>query len=176
MTDLGDDDRFTELFRQHYRELYAYIFALVRDFSDAEDLLQETSVTLWEEFDEFDANTSFRAWACSVAKFKVLNFVRKNVHQRTTHDTAFVEHLADAATELPKVGDAGRREALQHCVEKLSDTQQRLLWEYYGSKKTVPQIAEQQQRTDNSIYGALAYMRRTLMECIDRYLSKEAGP
>ena len=175
MTDSRNNDRFTQLFQQNYQDLYAYIFALVRDFSDAEDLLQETSVTLWEKFDEFDelqADTSFRAWACTIAKYKALNFVRKQARQRTTHDTAFLEQVADAASQLPRPEDTTRREALQHCAKTLTDTQQRLLWEYYAGKQTVPQIAEQQQKTANSVYGTLSHMRRLLKKCIDRYLSR----
>jgi len=37
--------------------------------------LQETCLTLWEKYDEYDPATPFCAWAFTVARFKVLSHV-----------------------------------------------------------------------------------------------------
>ena len=54
------------LFLAQQRELYHFLAAQVERPEDADDLLQETSVTLWEKFDQFEPGTSFtraRPWA-----------------------------------------------------------------------------------------------------------------
>ena len=40
--------------RQHQTQLFGYIYSLVRDLDDADDLFQQTSLVLWDKFDQFD--------------------------------------------------------------------------------------------------------------------------
>ena len=63
---------FIRLFLQNERRIYAFIVSLLPDLTDAEDVLQETSVVLWEKFDQFQPGTNFVSWACKIAHFKVL--------------------------------------------------------------------------------------------------------
>ena len=42
---------FSELISRHQSELYAYIFAIVRNWEDADDLFQSVSLVLWRKFE-----------------------------------------------------------------------------------------------------------------------------
>ena len=64
------DRRFTEQLQRHHRRLYGYVFTLLRNHQDAQDVFQQTSLVLWEKFDEFQPDTNFLTWACTVARFK----------------------------------------------------------------------------------------------------------
>jgi RNA polymerase sigma-70 factor (ECF subfamily) len=44
-----NSQEFIRLLTQAQSSLYAYILSLVLDHAQAEDLLQETNVTLWQE-------------------------------------------------------------------------------------------------------------------------------
>lgn len=72
---------FSERMRRHQRQLFASIYSTVRDFNDAEDLFQQTSLVLWEKYTQFDPSKSFIAWACGVARIKILNFLRTRGRQ-----------------------------------------------------------------------------------------------
>src|SRR5689334_17876152 len=50
---------FAALLRQHQNQLFGYIYSLVRDLDDADDLFQQTSLVLWDKFDLFDPSRSF---------------------------------------------------------------------------------------------------------------------
>jgi len=45
--------RLMALMTQHQRRIFAYIYTLVPDRYDAEDLLQETSLIICEKFEQF---------------------------------------------------------------------------------------------------------------------------
>jgi len=64
--------RFVRLFAQHEHQVYACIVSALANWSDADEVMQETSVALWEMFDRFQEGTSFTAWACQIAYFRVL--------------------------------------------------------------------------------------------------------
>ena len=44
---------FSELLTRHQSELYGYIFAVVRNWEDADDLYQSVCLILWRKFDRF---------------------------------------------------------------------------------------------------------------------------
>ena len=53
---------FSELLTRHQSELYGYIFAVVRNWEDADDLYQSVCLVLWSKFDSFRPGSSFFAW------------------------------------------------------------------------------------------------------------------
>jgi len=59
----GNLEAFEELFRQHQREVYAWIVRIVRDTGIAEDLTVETFWRIYKCRVRFDPAGNFRAWA-----------------------------------------------------------------------------------------------------------------
>ena len=74
---------FVQLLTQNERRLYAYILSLVPRWADADDILQETNLRLWEEFDKYLRNTDFASWAMRVAFFQVLTFRKRHGRDRS---------------------------------------------------------------------------------------------
>jgi len=46
--------RFLSLFLRSEREIFRYVAALVPNVTDAEDIVQQTAIALWEKFDTYD--------------------------------------------------------------------------------------------------------------------------
>ena len=64
---LGRREEFAALLARVDRALFAFVFSMAPNRNDAEELLQETRVVLWEKFDDFAPGTNFLAWAYSIA-------------------------------------------------------------------------------------------------------------
>jgi RNA polymerase sigma-70 factor (ECF subfamily) len=148
---------------------------MVRNFSDTQDLVQQTCLTLWEKYYDFEAGTDFGAWACEVARMKVLNFLKTQRRRKVHFGDAFLSELADIESEMNESWD-GRREALQVCVEKLPEEQRQLLWRCYSDRETIAQVSAALGRTADGVYGSLRNIRQKLMNCIERTLRQEANP
>src|SRR3712207_5862982 len=73
---------FLRLFLQNERRLYAYILTLLPHRADADDVLQDVSVVMWDKFDDTHPPDDFVAWGCRVAYFKVLDFYKKRQRSR----------------------------------------------------------------------------------------------
>ena len=54
---------FMRLVMQHDRQWKAYVVSLVPNWADADDILQDTKLELWERFAEYDPAGDFGAWA-----------------------------------------------------------------------------------------------------------------
>jgi RNA polymerase sigma-70 factor, ECF subfamily len=55
------DAEFVRLFSQHARRLYAYLYLLLNNDVDADDVFQETSRVMWENFAQFTPGTHVAA-------------------------------------------------------------------------------------------------------------------
>ncbi len=154
--------------------MYGYILSLVPDWNDADEILQETCLRLWERFDAFEPGTDFGAWACTIAKFQVLTFRKTKSRNKLLFSDEFINLVAAEQNTQAELLDS-RRTALERCIEKLSERNRQLLRSCYESNTTIAQVAKQIGRTAEATYKALQRIRATLHDCIDRRLSSEGG-
>jgi RNA polymerase sigma-70 factor (ECF subfamily) len=74
----GDLDAFEALFRQHQRQVYAWMVRIVRDSGIAEDLTVETFWRIYRSRARFDPAGNFGAWAYRIATNAALDHLRKS--------------------------------------------------------------------------------------------------
>src|SRR5215216_672186 len=109
--------RLMALMTRHQRQIFAYIYTLVPDRHDAEDLLQETSVVICEKFDEFTPGTDFVAWACQIAWWRIRYSRQKYARSMVIFDQQVLDAVAQTASTMAAELDE-RHEALSHCLNK----------------------------------------------------------
>jgi RNA polymerase sigma-70 factor (ECF subfamily) len=163
---------FTALLRRHQTQLFGYIYSLVRDLDDAEDLFQQTSLVLWDKFEQFDQAKRFINWACGVARFEILNFLRSRSRNRLyfTDEVNLVIIEAQAAFEDERLEE--RRDALAVCIKKLRQRDQELLETCYGRSVRVQEVARVRGRSTQSIHNSLRRIRRALFRCVRRSVAQ----
>lgn len=74
----ASQQEFLRVFLANEREILRYVVALVPNLGDAQEIIQQTAVFLWEKFDEYDAERPFAPWACRFA----LNVTRQWMARR----------------------------------------------------------------------------------------------
>jgi RNA polymerase sigma-70 factor (ECF subfamily) len=167
---------FAERLREAQSRLFGYIHSLVRDLDDADDLFQQTTLILWNKFDDFDPARSFLSWACGVARLEVCNFLRSRGRQRLYFSDDLNLLLAEAQDEMTHDESEERRIALSGCVEKLRQRDRQLLDECYGLEGGVSEVAGRHGRSPQSVHNSLRRIRRSLFECIRRTLDTRSRP
>ena len=173
MPDFDRHAEFTELLSRHHGQLYGYIFALIRNFNDTQDVLQQACLTMWEKYDEYDSDTSFIAWACVVARFKVLQFLEKQQRYQRQFSEQVQHELAALQTSISEEEADARRGALKNCLKKLPERQKALVLRCYEGVDSIREVAADLGRTPHSVHSSLRNIRRKLLECIDRTLATE---
>lgn len=163
---------FTELITRHQSELYSYILAAVRNWNDADDLLQSVYVVLWDKFETFQPGTNFLFWASRTAKLIVSNFLRRNRSPNQMSDELF-NVLAETATEGQDKEMDHYLAALRHCRNKLNPADEELLDLHYAEDLGSRQIAEQLQRSQPSVCHSLNRIRAWLFKCIRSELAQQ---
>ncbi len=167
MSDLNE--QFLRLYADNQRRIHAFIGTFLTKAADVDDVLQETSIVLWRKFAEFDQTRDFLRWACGVAKLEVLKFYRQQTGRILTLGEDVIEAIAEDRASLDPVLER-RREALVHCMGKLTTRDRELIERCYGGQTTTKHVAEQLGRPVNAVYKSLGRIRRALFECIERRL------
>src|SRR3954451_8039077 len=92
--------RFLSLFLRSEREIFRYVAALVPNVVDAEDIVQQTALSLWEKFDAYDASRPFTPWACRFALNKTRQWIERRQRWQALLENGLAEELAQRREEL----------------------------------------------------------------------------
>lgn len=173
MMEGGDrTNEFVQLFTANARWIFAYIFMLVPNKDDAEEIYQETNTTLWQKFDEFAQGTSFRNWATQVAHYKILQYRDKRRRSPMLLDDALLEKAHQTAAKMGDQFDA-LRSALETCRGRLTASDRELLRKRYEPGATTRSVADETGRSVWAVYRALEKIHQGLYDCIRRKMAAE---
>jgi RNA polymerase sigma-70 factor, ECF subfamily len=96
----GDLEAFEVLFRQHQREVYAWIVRIVRDTGIAEDLTVETFWRIYKYRARFKPEGNFRAWARRIGTNAALDHLRHTHHEIPLPENLPSAPVADSAVRI----------------------------------------------------------------------------
>ncbi|MBI1367933.1 MAG: sigma-70 family RNA polymerase sigma factor [Planctomycetes bacterium] len=165
---------FVRSFAAHEHEIYRYILALLPDTTQAQDVFQDTAVTLWEKIDTYDPARPFVAWALGIAHLKVLSHRKKFARQPHLLSDATLQLVADQY-------DAERDQletqmaALQDCLAQLKPHERALLAARYDAVAPIADYAARTGKAVNTLYKSLDRLRRRLLECVQHRLGTEGS-
>ncbi len=163
---------FTALYYQCEQDLFRYILSLVPRHVDALDILQETAVDLWQNFDRYETDRPFGRWARKFAHLRVLRHYQ-NASRKSRDVLLLGEAVMELLAEEQEVhGDvlAARHTALARCLEKLTDEDWQLLRCRYWSNEKLRDLAVQLGEPEQRLYHRLARIRAKLQLCINETL------
>jgi RNA polymerase sigma-70 factor (ECF subfamily) len=161
---------FAALLGQHQRQLYLYILSLMPRPVDAEDVLQDTNVVLWDKFHQYQLGTAFATWACQIARFKVLQHLQNCQRRPVLMDGDLLSQLTEDSQEMSEELESERQQ-LAKCIERLASEDRLLILRRYAVGETGKSVAEFLGRPANSVYKSIARIRRQLLGCIRRALA-----
>ena len=159
--------QFLRLFLSSERELFRTVAALVPAIEDAEEIVQQTAIALWEKFDLYDPQRPFTPFACGFAT----NVARQWIASRRRWNSVLERNLADELLrrrdQLRPLMDARLRN-LDDCLQKLPDDQRRILDRFYFRRTPIDAIAAEVGRSIDAVYKSLQRIRHALRDCIER--------
>ena len=157
-----------ELFVEHVAGLRYFVMSLLPDPDQAQDVIQETFLTITAKANDYKQDSNFRAWAYTIARFKVLEVFKKQKREANRLSDVAINILANEAEEL--VDENPKTEALNSCLQKLSDKTATMIELRYKDGLKPSKIAERIGWTVEAVYVALSRTRTSLKNCIQKQL------
>lgn len=157
---------FSELIAAHRSRVFGYIYAMLHNMTDAEDVYQQTTLLMWEKFGEFQPGTDFGSWALKIAYYTIKNFQRTQSRKRVFFSEAVMEKVADSYRAIDERHANERMEALVACVQRLSSKQQQLLSMRYADGTSLKTIAQREGKSEAAMSMMFGRIRKLLFRCI----------
>jgi len=110
----GGKDAFSQLVRRYQGAIYAYLYHLVGDYTQAEDLAQETFIEAYTHLSQLKEKKRFAAWVRGIANNLAMNWIRRQGREplHVTSDL-YVQSVADETRS-----DIAARRELQDAIEE----------------------------------------------------------
>ncbi len=157
--------------------LFAYVLALVRNWSAAEELFQEVSLVVLQKGQEGLAVEQFGPWSREIARRTVLNYWKTSSRTRLVLSEAAIDSLDrafDARETEVREREQEQLQRLRRCVQGLPEHLRRVVDLRYQEDLSLAEIARRLSRSTGSVQVALSRVRMKLLECARR-LDGEPG-
>jgi RNA polymerase sigma-70 factor (ECF subfamily) len=171
-TDKNDaHERFTHLLLESEPVMLRSILVSVPHRTDAREILQETAVALWRQFENYDPERPFLNWAMGFARIETRRFLSRESRRAQLSEKA-MEALKQEMQGSQEFDSALKRH-LATCLGKLSEKAQRQVKGYYLEDHTPQTLSQREGRTVEAVYKTIQRARRELQACIERQIKSE---
>lgn len=155
-----------KLFLKHENAFRAFARSLLPNWESVDDVLQEASMVMWKKLDQLEDENGFLPWGKVIVRFQSLKYIQKIKSEKLLFSKETLNLIADESCRLSEEDHAFRRNALQICLEKLSESQRRLIMAPYYQHGSVKVLADRNKVSVNSLYKKIGRLRERLSLCI----------
>jgi len=165
-TNLDTPMQVQQLFVRYQSVIKAFILSLQPGFRDADDVLQETFLIVTQRAGTYREGSNFVAWACSIARFKLLEARRKATAPALTEEAlaALCDHTPDESFFQERLP------ALQKCLRRLAPRAKELVWHRYHGELGMGEIARHLGWKEPAVRVALSKARTFLRDCVQQQI------
>ena len=140
----GDGAALADLYERTSAKLYGICLRLLRDEAEAQDVLQDAYVSVWNKAEHYDsAKASPITWLAVVARNKAIDRLRqRRIGSDDLDAAANVEDDSPSAfTVVERQQDAAR---LAGCLDELEDRARAMIRAAFLDGATYPELAERE--------------------------------
>jgi RNA polymerase sigma-70 factor, ECF subfamily len=119
----GDTPLFEVLMRRHNERIYRAARAILRDESEAEDVMQEAYVNAYTHLAQFDGRAKFSTWLTKIAVYEALARARRRGRYASLDDPTLETLMPTTSSPDPEHRAFGRElgALIESAVDKLGD-------------------------------------------------------
>lgn len=139
---------FETLYDNYHQDLYQYVFYMVRNQEEAEDILQDVYVKVLKSYQTFRGESSEKTWLFSIARHTTLDFFRKQKRLRDRMSNLFsndteeqlIKDDAALPEEIVMLDDQMKR--IYKALNKCSDDQKQVIILRYIQSFSIQETAD----------------------------------
>lgn len=162
----GDAEAFDTLFGEYGQKLFGFALKYLKSEAEAEELVQEVFVRVWENRKSLKSEYSFKSYLYTIALNQIRKFFNKQANAlRYLTEVKNNDSLLDNNT-VDSIDYASVLEHIDELIEKLPERKKLIFIKSRKEGKSSKEIAAELQITvgavDNQISDAMKIIRETL--------------
>lgn len=84
----GDMQAFDEIYNKYCKRLFGFVVRYVKHEEDAEEIIQEVFIKIWENRDKINIFSAFESFLFTIAYNSTMSLIRKRINEKK-----YLEHL-----------------------------------------------------------------------------------
>lgn len=178
---LGDREAFGTVYRATSAHLFGVILRINPDRTQAEEILQDIFVSIWQAAGGFDAARSQpMTWLTSIARNRAIDSLRRRKTEpaqarSSAHatdgddeDDPLAAQPSDAPGPLALLQQAAQAREITHCLTQLSAEQQQCVALAYYQGLSHAEVAQHLAQPLGTVKSWIRRALMTLKDCLDR--------
>ncbi len=148
----GDQQAYQQIVERFRMQIYHFIFRMVKNKAEAEDLTQETFIKAFNALSSFNSEYAFSTWLFKIAVNNSIDHFRKKRLKTCSLDTPIqakdgelVREFPDHSTRGPESGLLSKEKSIQirKAIESLPEKYRTAILLRHSHEQSYEEIAEQ---------------------------------
>lgn len=174
----GDQTAFDLLYERYFQRVHNFAYARIRNRADAEEVVQETFIAVFESIDAYRGQSSLLSWIYGIAKNTANNRLRRNKAQalrleRAELALARAAHSFDSCTPEEHLNFRRCTDAVEKSLTSVSHWQAEVFAMRHFENLPIQEIADRMSRSNDAIRSSLYRMKRLVVDALE---SEMANP
>jgi RNA polymerase sigma-70 factor (ECF subfamily) len=165
-------EAYTELFARYQKKLFTYIYHLVGNREETEDILQNVFSKTYKNIEHFDVERKFSSWIYRIAHNEAVNYLKRKSKRYTVSwdDISTSKDKLDSASneELPedRIGHQEIVKEIDKALEKIPKKYQEILTMRYFQEYSYEEMAKILGKPVNTVGTLINRAKKKLLEVV----------
>jgi RNA polymerase sigma-70 factor (ECF subfamily) len=149
------DSVFDDLYSKYHHDVFQFLFYMVKDREQAEDLVQEVYIRVLRSYDRFEGKSSEKTWLFSIARNVAIDFFRKQKgwKQRIIEKFDWSTNQVKDKNPIPEEITIQHEEVqmMYHCLDQCTIDQRMVIIMRYLQELSISETAETLNWTESKV-------------------------
>lgn len=165
-----DTGAFETLFHLYHKRVYAFAQSLLNSSEDAEEIVQNVFMALWNQRKNLHVTSSFTSYIFAIARNMVYEQIRQKINKK-----AFSEYYLEHNVEYSFITDEEvvcneLKAKIQKCIDLLPERRREIFVLSRVEKLSYKEIAEKLNITENTVDTQIRHALNALRRQLTEYL------
>lgn len=159
----GDMDAFRNIYNSFCEPLYRFAFSYLKDSFEAEEIVQDVFLKVWEKRDEVDEHKSFKSYLYRITVNKIFNELKHRVVKQKYEQHALKIEQAPGETPESSIQFQELNTKIEQLLLKLPEQQRNIFimsrWKGLTNAEIAENLRLSIRTVENQIYRAAKFIK-----------------
>jgi RNA polymerase sigma-70 factor, ECF subfamily len=166
----GDILAYDQIYHRYCHKLYSFVYRILKDEADTEDIVQEVFIKIWEFREKLDDGKLLNSFIFTIAYNNSISLIRKKISS-----SKYCEYLRNISVSQDnsfseiEINELNRQ--IEKLIESLPERQKRVYLSHREKGLTYPEIAREmgisKNTVENHMVKTLKYLRQNLKNFLE---------
>lgn len=167
----GDMAAFDAIYNKYCHKLHGFVIMYLKQYEDAEEIVQEVFIKIWESRKKIDVFASFESFLFTIAYNATMSMLRKRVSENKSREyLKTLQHINSADLVIEELQYKELHHKVQTLLEELTPRQKEIYFLSREKGLTHKEIAQKLDISENTVNNHVVTILKYLKSNMDNAL------